>query len=200
MSGPVRHAGRAVLEDGSEIVWSVADGRRGRRWRTRTIRDGQLIATLLLEVDAAGRPSRLELAAPAGLLTLHPERSGGLHGNVVTPAGVRHLALPWSHDHELAIEGQPVADAVMVRRLAKTWPVGEGREIPVVAVTRDLEVREWRRRYRRLTGTHWSIEDDGGDRTASVDERGLPIWPASRGETSGAGEPTEWPLELDPSS
>jgi hypothetical protein len=119
---------------------------------------------------------------------------------VVTPAGVRHLALPWSHDHELAIEGQPVADAVMVRRLAAKWPVGEGRQIPVVAVTRDLEVREWRRRYRRLTVTDWSIEGDGGDRTASVDERGLPIWPASRGETSGAGEPTEWPLELDPSS
>lgn len=200
MSRLVRRAGRAVLDDGSEILWSVADGRRGRRWRTRTFRDGQLIATLLLEVDAAGRPSRLELAAAAGLLTLHPEPSGGLHGNVVTPAGVRHLDLRWSDDHELAIEGEPVAEAVILRRLAATWPVGERREIPVVAVTRELDVRDGRRRYLRLTETDWSIEGDSGGRVVSVDERGLPVWPVSRGETPGAGEPIEWLLELDPPS
>src|SRR5512147_136645 len=90
---PLRRAGAGTLADGSQLVWSVADGHRGRRWRAVAGLNGVITHALLLEVDVAGRPAKLELATPAGLLTLHPEEgSGRLHGNVVTEAGVRHLA------------------------------------------------------------------------------------------------------------
>ena len=47
-----------------------------------------------------GRPGRLEIATPAGLLTLHPEADGlSAHGNVVGPDGVRPLAYEWSPRH-----------------------------------------------------------------------------------------------------
>jgi len=198
MSAPVRRAGRARLDDGSEIIWTVADGGRGRRWRARTIRDGLVVEALLLEVGVDGRPTRLELAASAGLLTLHPEPTGGLHGNVVTGDGVRHLSLAWSDDHELAIDRLPIADAVTVRRLASITRVGEGREVQVVAVHPDLEVEEGVRRYRRIAVSVWQIEGAGSQRTVSIDDRGLPVWPASSGERGGEGEPAEWPLEVDP--
>ena len=46
-----------------------------------------------LEVAPNGRVTRLELTTGAGLLTLHPEPDeSALHGNVVTPTGIRHLA------------------------------------------------------------------------------------------------------------
>ena len=158
-----------------------------------TTRDGRLVEGLLLEIDGNGRPTRLELTNAAGLLTLHPEPSGSsLHGNLVTPLRVRHLAFAWSGEHELAIDRLPVAAAVTARRLAGTTPVGEGRAVPVVSVAEDLEVREGRRRYHRVTETEWRIE--GADNTAklSIDERGLPIW------QDASGEAAEWPLELEP--
>ena len=52
MSAMVRRAGQAILPDGTEVVWSVADGRRGRRWRATTTRDGALPPSLLLEVGS----------------------------------------------------------------------------------------------------------------------------------------------------
>ena len=74
MSEPLRRAGAGGLVDGSHVVWSVAEGRRGRRWReVRTAPDGGVVSSLLLETDPDGRFSHTELATPAGLLTLHPE-------------------------------------------------------------------------------------------------------------------------------
>jgi len=202
MSAVVRGAGRAILDDGSQLVWSVADGRRGRRWRAMTARDGHLVETLLLEVGGDGRPTRLELSTSSGLLTLHPEPSGGLNGNVVTPAGVRHLSFAWSDKHELAIDRLPIAAAVTARRLAGSTPVGEGREVAVVAVAQDLEVSEGVRRYGRVSEANWRIEGADGARGLSIDERGLPVWPDARGESGGAGEApretSEWPMEFDP--
>jgi len=204
MSGVVRRAGRAILRDGTELVWSVADGRRGRRWRAMTIRDGHLAESLLLEVDNDGRPARLELTTAAGLLTLHPEASGSLHGNAVTPAGVRHLAFAWSGDHELTIDRLPVVAAVTARRRARTIPVGEGTDVAVVIVAPDLEVQAGVRRYDRVAEATWRIEGGrDGTQTLTIDDRGLPVGRGARGETVGAwdsvgpGEPTEWPLELE---
>ena len=192
----VRRAGVATQADGSEVVWSVADGRRGRRWRAVTRRDGMVASSLLLEVDPDGRPARLELATAAGLLTLHPEPSGLLHGNAVTTGGVRHVTMAWSNDHELEFEPFAICGAVSAHRLGRSVPAGEGRTVPIAAIGVDLEIREVSRRYERLDTTSWQIE--GGDaRTLVVDDRGLPAWPIPAGDRTGA---VEWPLELDAQS
>ena len=192
MSRFIREAGTGVLADGSRLVWSVADGRRGRRWRAVATLDGAISHALLLEVDVEGRPSRLELTTVAGMLTLHPDTSrGSLDGNVVTPAGVRHLGLPWSDEHGLEIQGQPIASAVTAYRLAGAMAVGEGRAIPVVLITADLLVSEATRRFVRLGESEWSIEGANGSAgatTVEVDERGIPVGLKGR---------REWPLELD---
>lgn len=191
MTRMVRRAGRATLADGSQVIWSVADGRRGRRWRAVTSRDGAQTGSLLLETSLDGRPSRLEFASAAGLLTLHPEPTGFLHGNAVTPEGVRHVAIPWSDRHGLEIDGQPFANAVTARWLAGSTAVGEGRTVPVVAVAVDLVVRQASRRYTRLGNLTWRIEgagDSSESSTLTIDERGIPAWP---------GEAGEWPLESE---
>ena len=191
MTEHLRRAGAGTLADGSRLVWSVADGRRGRRWRAAASSNGVITHALLLEVDVAGRPSRLELTTPAGMLTLHPEEgSGGLHGNVVTASGVRHLALPWSGDHGLEIEGRPIAAAVTAHRLSGSVAVGEGRTVPVVVITADLDVAEATRRYLRVGEGEWHTGpvSGGWDVTVvRVDERGVPVLPR---------DDHEWPLEL----
>lgn len=191
MTAPLRRAGAGTLADGSELVWSVADGRRGRRWRAFASVEGVVTHALLLEVDVTGRPSRLELTTLAGMLTLHPEEgSGGLHGNVVTAAGMRHLALPWGADHGLEIESRPFAAAVTAHRLARSTAVGEGRTVPVVVIDVDLQVAEATRRYTRVGGGEWRIESVAGDAppvVLAIDKRGVPVLP---------GNAREWPLEL----
>jgi hypothetical protein len=112
---PLRRAGRLPLPGAGDVLWSVAEGRRGRRWRAlRRDADGVLVSDLLLEVDPAGRWSRLELATGVGILTLHPEPDGSaVHGNVVTPGGVIPVALPWSRAHRLVLPGDPVATVAL---------------------------------------------------------------------------------------
>jgi hypothetical protein len=199
MTAFVRLAGSGILADGSRLVWSVADGRRGRRWRAVASADGVMTHALLLEVDLDGRPSRLELATSTGMLTLHPDDARqSLHGNAVLPDGVRHLRLAWSDEHGLEVEGRPIATAVSARRLARTIAVGEGRTIPVVLITATLEVSETTRRFVRLGETEWRIEPDTSASVAGgagapqaisliVDGRGIPV---------GLGNAREWPLEL----
>ncbi len=110
-TSPLRRAGRLPLPGDGDVIWSVAEGRRGRRWRAlRRDSRGAIVSDLLLEVDPAGRWSRLELATGAGILTLHPEPDrSAVHGNVVTPSGVRPLAVAWSPAHRLLLPGDPVA-------------------------------------------------------------------------------------------
>ena len=191
MTEPLRRAGAGTLADGSQLVWSVADGRRGRRWRAVATSNGAITHALLLEVDGTGRPSKLELVTPAGLLTLHPEEgSGRLHGNVLSDTGVRHLALPWSEDHGLDVVGRPIAAAVTAHRLAAMTAVGDGRAVPVVSIAPDLGIVETTHRYTRVSGGEWRIES-GGDRGApvrlTIDDRGVPVLPLAA---------VEWPLEL----
>jgi len=111
----LRRAGRRRGRGGETILWSVAEGRRGRRWRSlRRDAAGAVVSDLILEIDPGGRLARLELATAAGILTLHPTSDGrSIHGNVVTERGVVALALPWSPDHRLLLPDEPVAAAAL---------------------------------------------------------------------------------------
>jgi hypothetical protein len=194
MTPPARVAGVATLDDGTEVTWSLADGRRGRRWRATSRRLGALASSLLLEIGTDGRPARLELASAAGLLTLHPEPDGWLHGNAVAADGVRHVSLPWSGDHALEVEPLPIAHAVAVGSLVGRLAVGEGTEVPIVVVSETLAVREGLRRFDRIDAATWRIDGDGVTRTLVVDDRGVPVW---AGGGAGPSRGREWPLELE---
>ena len=192
MSEYLRRAGTGTLADGARLVWSVADGHRGRRWRAVAALDDAVTHALLLEVDVAGRPDKVELATPAGLLTLHPEEgSGRLHGNVVTAAGVRHVALAWGPEHGLEVEGRPIASAVTAHHLASSVAVGEGKTVQVVVIGPDLSVVESTRRYARLGEGEWRVEstaDGTPPWILRIDARGVPHLP---------DDAEAWPLELD---
>ena len=115
MAGWLRRAGAGETPDGDHVVWSVAEGRRGRRWReVVTGADGRSIrSSLLLELDPDGRFSHLELATAAGLLTLHPEGDRTLHGNAITADGIEHIVgRPWDRDAVILLEGSVVCATV----------------------------------------------------------------------------------------
>jgi hypothetical protein len=116
---PLRRAGRGRLPDGSTIVWSVSEGTRGRRWREiRRTADGTLVTSLLLETHPDARFAHIELSTATGLLTLHPEGDGTLHGNVVTTHGIRHvIGLPWTPRSVVLVEGSVFASAAAKRTL-----------------------------------------------------------------------------------
>jgi hypothetical protein len=141
VSGPptpwLRRAGRIDLGGGETVLWSVAEGRRGRRWRSmRKDSAGHLISDLLLEVDPRGRWTRLELAAAAGILTLHPDPDdAAAHGNVITELGVVPLAFAWSPRHRLVVPGEPAAGAAL--GVADATPRAPG---PGLVVGLDLAV------------------------------------------------------------
>ncbi len=189
MSGPVKAGGRAIAPDGRSIVWSVAEGPRGRRWREAIVQGGSLHRSLLLEVSPAGAPTRLELTTEAGLLTLHPDIEGReLHGNVVTTSGVRHLRFDWSFEHELFVVGSPAGAAVALRRFADILAVGEARPVPVVWIDDALEPRPGAWQVTRTGSDAWELRDLDGTETRPirVDEDGIPILPRAE----------RWPLEM----
>ena len=132
---PLRRAGRGRLSDGSTVVWSVSEGTRGRRWREmRRTADGVLVTSLLLEAHPDGRFAHIELSTAAGLLTLHPEGDGTLHGNVVAALGIRHVSgLAWAPRYVVLVEGSVIASAAASRTLAGDAARG-------VRITLDLDV------------------------------------------------------------
>lgn len=153
---------------------------RGRRWRAVAAVEGTISHVLLLEVDPAGRPSRLELTTPAGLLTLHPSPDGQeIHGNVVTTMGegVRPLAFDWGPEHELEVAGRPLATLVALHRRRDRLPVGASEDIAVLAIGPGLDVVAVTRRVTRLTAARWRV----GAVELEIDEGGLPLgglrWP-----------------------
>jgi hypothetical protein len=182
----LRLGGRAVLPGGEVVVWSIADGRRGRRWREVTSLDGSVLRAVLLETDPAGRVVRLELSTAAGLLTLHPDRDGAvLHGNVVTPGGVRHLTLD---EAVLFIAGSPAAAAVALGRLSGQVAVGGAQRVDVIRIDDRLEPGEGSWDVTRLEERTWRLVSagDGEVRSVRLDGDGLAELPD--GEA--------WPLEL----
>ncbi len=185
MAAPLRFGGRGQGADGASVVWSVAEGTRGRRWRE--VRNaGQAVASsLLLEADPAGRFAHLELSTPSGLLTLHPEADGTLHGHAIVSDGVEHVAgLAWDLDAVALVEGSTVCRLAAVAGLAGTMAIGvsKGHLAAVIPPTLWLEVKPMR--IERIDATVWRF---GAEEPFTVDGRGLPL--LRGGEI--------WPLELD---
>jgi len=138
--------------DGSIVTWSMAEGRRGSRWREVRVADGAIVSSLLLELDPDSRFAHLELSTPAGLLTLHPEGDGTLHGNAIGADGIRHIvAVPWQPDDLLLVDGSTIARAAAARHGSTTTGV-------VVAADLTLD--------RRPIGL--------GERVVELDADGLP--------------------------
>lgn len=109
---------------------------------------------------------------------MHPEPDGSaLHGNVVTREGIRHIALEWSAEHELAVLGSPASLAVMLREGLRRAPVGEDRGVDVVVVDDDLDPSAGRRTIRRVGERDWELVDDEAGRTEAVrlDADGRPV-------------------------
>jgi hypothetical protein len=185
----VRRAGSGLLPGGRRVTWTVADGTRGRRWRATTTSGDRLLSVVLIETDPAGRLVRLEAASPAGLLTLHPDAGGAaLHGNVVRPDGVEHVALPWSRAHLLLLGDSPFTAAVAAGELTSRVGAGEGCSVPAVEVDLALRIRPATWRIARTGERRWRLlaADGGPSVLLELDEDGIPAL-AEAAET--------WPLE-----
>jgi hypothetical protein len=185
MTAPTRVAGWGRGPDGTIVTWTVAEGRKGRRWREVVARGEDVVHTLLLETDPTGRFSHLELARADGLWTFHPEADGTLHGNhVATTVGVRHIAgRPFAPDDALLIDGSPVSQAAIAWRHA-TAGQGHGPVAGVFISADGTLVERPDIRIERLSATRWQV---GEGSPIEIDEAGLPVL--------GGGE--TWPLELD---
>jgi hypothetical protein len=172
----VRRAGRGTFVDGSNVVWSVAEGQKGRRWREVRSRDGVVLSSLLLETFPDRSFAHLELSTVTGLLTLHPEGDGTLHGNAVTASGVHHVVgLRWPAGSVLVVDGSGVAIAAATWFALTSWADrSRAVRMPIVTVSPTLDVR---------AGT---IPGDGFSHEA-IDADGLPI----------LADGSTWPLELE---
>ena len=187
----VRRAGTGRLPGGRRLTWTVADGSRGRRWRSITTgADGRLVEVLLLETTPAGHPARLELATPAGLLTLHPGPGEAvLHGNVVRASGIEHINLPWSGEHVLLAGASLMTGAAAAACLDTRIGAGEGASVPAVEVGGALTVRPATWRVARVGERRWRLlaADGGPSLAVTLDDDGIP---ADLEDAAG------WPLEL----
>lgn len=149
--------------------------------------DGDGLRHALLVETAPGRAfSHLELATPAGLLTLHPEGDGTLHGNVVEAGGIRHVSgLAWEPGGVVDIEGSPIAGAACAWQLALELDPGGSARRPVLRITRDLLLTVGPGTVERLDEAAWRI---AGGAPFRVDEDGQPVladtesWPLERGD------------------
>ena len=168
------------------MTWSIAEGRRGRRWREAVRRrnvDG-LRHSLLLEIDADGRFAHLELSTTEGLLTLHPEADGTLHGNRVTSRGVEHVrGLAWAADAIVLVDGSPVSRFAAVPSLARTIEPGGAGSVLVLRIPRDLTLLIATEEIRRTDARRWTFE---GPESYVLDDDGL---------LPSAPSPADWDLE-----
>lgn len=195
----VRRAGRAGRDDGSVLLWSIAEGGRGARWRASTRLGDTLLWDLLLETGVDGRPGRLEITAPRGQFTLHPEADDrSAHGNVVMTDGVLPLAFEWSGHHWFASGGDPILAAAMCRALRSEVRVGESRHVPVLHVDATLSVRARHRAATRLEESRWVVEEAGEPAwELSLDDDGLPVFPAGALGDPASSAAMTWPLEVE---
>jgi hypothetical protein len=176
MTGPTRVAGWGVAADGSEVTWTVAEGRRGRRWREVVSRDGAVVHALLLETGPDRRFSHLELARADGLWTFHPESNGTLHGNHVGRGGVdvRHVAgWQFAADDALLVEGSPISAAAIAWARAGSRAVGSAIDVAAVTIGGDGEFRTVPAlRIERSSPTGWHVGDAP---PFELDPTGLPV-------------------------
>jgi hypothetical protein len=175
------------------VTWTIADGERGRRWREATLGaetgdsgSGGLAHAVTLETGHAGQWLRLEVAAAAGLLSLHPDRYGSINGNVVSEAGVRHIAKGVVEPPLVDVRDSLVAETALCRALERQVAAGEGSTVSVVRVSPTLDVQVAQLQVMRTDARTWELTDAAGIRTVSMGDRGAPV-------TSDAG--AKWPLE-----
>ncbi|HLX35830.1 MAG TPA: hypothetical protein VKR30_11400 [Candidatus Limnocylindrales bacterium] len=169
-----------------DVVWTVADGRNGRRWRELAVDASGAARSLVLETDGQGTWQRLELSGADGLLTLHPEGDGSIHGNVTSRAGVRHLSLGKVKPARIDIPGSLVAEAALCWAMTRQLRVGERRTIAVVTVAEPVTVALSEIVVERRTTATWELRDGDRRRLVELDEDGLPV---------GHLGADRWPLE-----
>ena len=176
MSAPLRVAGWGTLDDGATITWTIAEGRRGRRWREVVARGDAVGHSLLLETDAARRFSHLELARADGLWTFHPESDGTLHGNHVDSRDrdVHHVVgMPFGSDDLLVIEGSPLGAAAIAWRLATSLDEGKVAAFAAVILPAAGPVQAVAAiRVERPSGSRWRV---GEGRAFDIDTDGAPL-------------------------
>jgi hypothetical protein len=184
VSPALRVGGRGQGADGASVIWSVAEGGGGRRWRE--VRNaGQAVASsLLLETDPAGRFAHLELSTPSGLLTLHPEADGTLHGHAVVSDGIEHVrGLAWDADAIPLLEGSTVCRAAAIQVLDETLEPFSSRAHLAAVIPPTLWIEVKPVRIERIDAGTWRFADE---EPFTVDRRGLPvlrggeIWPLER--------------------
>lgn len=195
MTTRVRLAGHATDRLGRAVTWTIADGERGRRWR-EVATDAAGVAgdaadaagsrSLTLETGHAGQWLRLEIAAPSGLLSLHPDRDGRIQGNVATADGVRHLSLGVLTPPLVDIRDSLVGETALCRALERLVAPGEGSGVRVVRVGAALEVAIYDVGVTRHDARTWELRDSEGTREITMGDLGTP----SDGESG-----TRWPLE-----
>lgn len=185
MSDPVRRGGRFPDDAGRTVTWSIADGRRGRRWRWIVVdRRGTLVVSITLETDPTGRFVRLESAAAAGLLTLHAEADGSIHGNRVAERGVDHLTIEAPVPDGILVGGTSLGVAVLLGTIS--LPAGRVT-LDVVEVFDDLGIRIASATIREHEDGGWEVRTNRLTRRAALDADGLP--------ESGDRDAVGWPLE-----
>jgi hypothetical protein len=179
----VRRAGAGRLRDGGQVTWTVADGSKGRRWREAVTDSAGLRHSLLFESDRGRRFSHLELATRAGLLTLHPEGDGTVHGNVVDAAGVRHVVgLAWEPRGLVELQGSAVTAAACAWLLDR--PGGEASApVTVLRISVVLALDVERVALDRYADGSWGV---GGATRFVAGRDGLPV----------IADGSSWPLEL----
>ena len=197
MAERLRRAGHVRAADGASTTWSVAEGRRGRRWR-ELVRVGNgrpgIRHSLLLETDPDGRFAHLELSTDAGLLTLHPEGDGTLHGNAVADHGEAHLrdatgvehirGLVWPADGIALVDGSLICQLAGILALRSRLDAPASHSQPVIWIPDTLWLEVKPVRIERIDESRWKFGDSPA---IDVDDRGLParrddsIWPLEEG-------------------
>jgi hypothetical protein len=172
----LRRAGHGRFVDGTDVTWSVAAGQKGRRWREIRSRNGVLVSSLLLETFPDGGFAHLEASTAAGLLTLHPEGDGTLHGNAVVATGVQHIVgLAWPPGSVVVLDGSAIAIAAAAWHIRESGSAtDEAGRRPVVMIDPGLGVKAS------------SIPADALSHD-KIDADGLPI----------LDDAATWPLELE---
>lgn len=174
MTAPVRQGGHLVEADGRETTWTVAEGQRGRRWRWTSGRSGGIAVAHTLETDPSGRFLRVESAGPWGLLTLHREADGSLHGHRVGSGGVDHLAMPRPAPSLVLVGVGPVGAAAF---LAAVGGLAEAVSLEVILVGDDGSVVPDLVHLRPIGRRSVELGVRGQVRAVTVDPDGLPVRP-----------------------
>jgi len=175
VSTPRRIAARERDARNREVVWTAADGRNGRRWRELALDASGVARTLLLETDQQGAWQRLEISSAEGLLTLHPESDGSIHGNIASRNGVRHISLGKLKPPRVDMPGSLVVEAALCWSLARQLRLGESRVITVATVAEPSTVAMAEITVERRTTATWELRDGDRRRLVELDDSGLPV-------------------------